>query len=154
MICILDQLTTLPLRTWNKTHQNQRESSGSVGAVSVPFPLSLIMRKPIALEQARKGTGNVGQDILLCFTQPIDLEVTWNMLTVIVPFKYILNILTSLLNFGHGIKDLIQFPQSLWRLGKKSLDKPKKPCSMSTLSTFVPSTTFVIVQGRLVLANA
>jgi len=71
------------------------------------------MRKPIALEQAMKGTRNVGQDILFCFTQPIDLEVTRNMLPLIVPFKYMLNILMSLLNFVHGVKDLTQYPQSL-----------------------------------------
>lgn len=108
MNCILDHLTPFPLRTWNKPHQNQ--SSGSVGTGSIPFPLSLIMRKLIALEQAKKGTRNVEQDMVFCFTQPIDLELTRNVLTIIVPFRYMLNILTSLLNFGHGIKDLTQFP--------------------------------------------
>lgn len=56
----------------------QRESSGSAGTGSMPFPLSLSMRKPIALEQAKKGIRNVAQHILFCFTQPIDLEVTRN----------------------------------------------------------------------------
>lgn len=65
------------------------------------------------MEQAKKGTRKVRQDILFCFTQPIDLEVTRNMLTVIVPFKYMVNILMFLLNFGHVIKDFIQLPQSL-----------------------------------------
>lgn len=55
-----------------------RKSSASAGTGSMLFPLSLIMRKPTALEQAKKGIRNVDQHILFCFTQPTDLEVTRN----------------------------------------------------------------------------
>lgn len=58
------------------------------------------------------------------------------MLKAIAAFNFMMNIEGTVLNFEHGIKDLIQFPQSLWVLGKKSLDKPKKPCSMSLLSVY------------------
>lgn len=44
--------------------------------------------KTNCLEQAEKGTRNVGQNILFCFTQPTDLEVTRNVLTVQTYVEY------------------------------------------------------------------
>lgn len=75
--------------------------------------MSLVKRKLIALEQAKKRTRNVGQEIHWCFTQLIDLEVTRSMLKAIAAFNFMMNIEGTVLNFEHGIKDLIQFPQSL-----------------------------------------